>query len=53
MEEGKDPNAQEAFIMGTPSFMSPEQVRGKGIDTRSDVYSLGVMLHQMLTGNAP
>lgn len=53
MEEGKTSDAQEAFIMGTPSFMSPEQVRGKGIDTRSDIYSLGVMLHQMLTGNAP
>lgn len=45
--------AEEAFIMGTPSYMSPEQVKGKGIDTRSDIYSLGVLLHQMLTGNAP
>lgn len=46
-------NKEESFIMGTPSYMSPEQVKGKGIDTRSDIYSLGVLLHQMLTGNAP
>lgn len=46
-------SGQEGVIMGTPSYMSPEQVKGSGIDTRSDIYSLGVMLHQMLTGNAP
>ena len=51
VDEGN--NAEEAFIMGTPSYMSPEQVKGRGIDTRSDIYSLGVLLHQMLTGNAP
>lgn len=53
IDDSKDNDVQESFIMGTPSYMSPEQVKGKGIDFRSDIYSLGVLLHQMLTGNAP
>ena len=39
--------------MGTPDYISPEQVRGKRGDARSDVYTLGVMLYEMLTGKAP
>jgi eukaryotic-like serine/threonine-protein kinase len=39
--------------MGTPDYISPEQVRSKRGDARSDVYSLGVMLYEMLTGEVP
>lgn len=38
-------------VMGTPSYMSPEQARGKEADARSDIYAIGIVLHECLTGN--
>jgi serine/threonine protein kinase len=44
---------QTAHVMGTPSYMSPEQVKGRAVDGRSDIFSLGVMLYEIMTGEKP
>jgi serine/threonine protein kinase len=44
---------QTAHVMGTPSYMSPEQVKGRAVDGRSDIFSLGVMLYEMVAGEKP
>jgi len=44
---------QEGLILGSPAYMSPEQSAGETVDKRSDIYSLGISLYQMLTGKVP
>jgi serine/threonine-protein kinase len=44
---------QTGMVLGSPKYMSPEQVMGKLTDQRSDIFSLGVMLYEMLTGHPP
>ncbi len=51
--EGMATLTQSGQLLGTPAYMAPEQMEGEGVDHRSDLYSLGVTLFEMLTGQRP
>jgi eukaryotic-like serine/threonine-protein kinase len=52
-ETGRITSAKLSDTMGTPDYISPEQVEGERGDARSDLYALGIMLYEMLTGEVP
>jgi len=50
---GSSEMTQAGMVMGTPNYMSPEQVLGEGVDVRSDVFAMGAVFYEMLTGYKP
>jgi serine/threonine protein kinase len=53
LEDKGEDLTQTGLFMGSPKYMSPEQIRGERVDGRADIYALGVIMYEMLTGKVP